>query len=102
MAIFDEKQGFLWVGIAIGAGAMLLVRGMKGPLAEVARSLTKASLKLSLDAVERAREGAAHLHEVLEDLLAEIHAERDAREEKRHKDARRRWAEDGRAREARS
>jgi hypothetical protein len=79
-----------WTAVALGAVAMLALPASLPLVAVVAGPLVKAATKAALLAYERARVGAAHAAEALEDLLAEARSEAEREIEKRRaEDARR-------------
>jgi hypothetical protein len=60
----------------IGAGTAWAARELLSPFGEVLRPLAKAGLKSGLQAAERGREAVARLAEMVDDLMAEVQAER--------------------------
>lgn len=77
MAILDEGR-YLVVGAVLGATAAILSRGVPRSLVEVARPLAKAAVRIGLTGAERALELYGRLGETVEDLAAEVLAERVA------------------------
>jgi hypothetical protein len=77
MALFNEKQRSLALGIGIGVAAVVLGRGFLTPFARVFRPLAKAGLKSAVLAYEAGREGMARLAEQVDDLAAEVRLERE-------------------------
>jgi hypothetical protein len=73
----DHTKGLL-KGIAIGVGAVLVVKYFGKPLAEAARPLTKAGMRSLLEAREKGEEWLAEAGESLSDIVAEVRAEREA------------------------
>jgi hypothetical protein len=75
MALIENGgRGFL-LGVLAGAGLVVDGRALLGPLRPVGRPLTKATLKTTLLAIEKARERIAEYGETMEDLLAEVRSE---------------------------
>lgn len=75
MALGDRDRGLL-IGLAVGAAFVLLGRELLTPVRRLARPAAKAALRSSFSAAEWGRERAARLSEELEDLAAEVQAER--------------------------
>ena len=80
MALIGDKERHLLLGIAVGAGAAWLARDLLTPLTRLARPVTKAGIRAGLDVAERGRETLARLGEHLDDLAAEVKAEREVDE----------------------
>ena len=78
MAIFDNPRRSLMAGIALGIGASAFSREVLRHFRPVLGPLTKASLKAGLHALDRGREATARFGEYVEDMLAEVEAERAA------------------------
>jgi hypothetical protein len=76
MAIFDTNGRSLLVGALIGGAALALTRGVPSAVAEVARPLAKSAIRLGMSGAERALELYGRLTETVEDLAAEVAAER--------------------------
>lgn len=76
MALLDEEQQKLLVGLAVGLGVSWAAREFLAPFRQAARPLAKAGIKSSILIAERGRETAARLGETVEDLVAEVVAER--------------------------
>jgi hypothetical protein len=72
----DEQRGFVKASL-LGVGLFAVGRHLLGPLREVARPMTKAGLRSALGAKERLEELAAEMGESLEDIVAEVRAERE-------------------------
>jgi hypothetical protein len=66
----------LLIGIGIGMAAGVLGRAFYPALKEVGRPLAKATIKSGLTAVDKAQESIAHFGELVEDMVAEVRAER--------------------------
>ena len=77
----------LWIGVAVGAGAVLAAPFVLPVVAAVARPLAREVVKLSLVIAELARIRGAVALESLDDLLAE--AREDARMVVERREARR-------------
>jgi hypothetical protein len=73
----NERQRWLLLGMAIGAGAATLFRDALKPFGAAMRPLAKSTVKAGLLVGERAREKAAEMGEMLEDLIVEVQAERE-------------------------
>ncbi len=78
MALPDGQGRFLLVGVALGIGAATIGRDLFVPLRRLARPMAKAALRSGFSAVERGRLFAARAAEQLEDLAAEVEAERQS------------------------
>jgi hypothetical protein len=76
MAILGDRERHLLLGMAVGAACVIFGRRLMAPVRRLARPTAKAALKSGLTAVERSREVVARLGEELEDLAAEVEAER--------------------------
>lgn len=77
MALTEKQQGFL-TGILAGAGAALALWALRKPLREVAAPVTKAGVRAALDARDWTEERLARAGESLDDIVAEVRAERAA------------------------
>lgn len=75
MALGDRERGLL-LGLVVGAACVVLGRQLLAPVQRLARPTAKAALKSGLSAAEWGRERVARLSEELEDLAAEVQAER--------------------------
>jgi hypothetical protein len=71
----DRERGLL-IGLAVGAVCVIVGRQLLTPVKCLARPTAKAALKSGLVAAEWGRERVARLSEEIEDLAAEVHAER--------------------------
>jgi hypothetical protein len=78
MAILDGEGRYLVVGVVLGATAARLSRGLPTSLVDVGRPLAKAGVRLGMAGAERALELYGRLTETVEDLTAEVLAERAA------------------------
>jgi hypothetical protein len=76
MAIFDAGQRKLLAGVVIGVAVSWAARELLAPFGQALRPLAKASIKSGLMAAERGREAVARLSETVDDLVAEVKAER--------------------------
>jgi hypothetical protein len=76
VALLGDRERSLLLGIAVGAACVIFGRRLLTPVRRLARPTAKAALKSGLTAVERSREMVARLSEELEDLAAEVEAER--------------------------
>jgi hypothetical protein len=76
MAIFDGEGRYLLVGAVLGATAATLSRGVPRSVAEVTRPLGKALVRIGMTGTDRALELYGRLTETVEDLAAEVYAER--------------------------
>jgi hypothetical protein len=81
MALFEDEQKRVLIGVGIGLAAAGLIRELIPALRGVGRPLAKATIKSSLALIEKGREKAAELGEAFEDLVAEARAELDAERE---------------------
>jgi hypothetical protein len=77
MALNERQQGFL-TGLLAGAGAALAVWALRKPLREVAAPVAKAGVRAAMDARDWTEERLARAGESLDDLVAEVRAERAA------------------------
>ena len=75
MAIEDFFKSGTGRGIAIGIGVAILAPLVLPTVARAARPLARAAIKSGLLLLEKGRETAAELGEVMEDLVAEAQAE---------------------------
>ena len=75
MAIEDFFKSGTGRGIAIGIGLAILAPLVLPTAARAARPLARAAIKTGLLLLEKGRETAAELGEVMEDLVAEAHAD---------------------------
>jgi Protein of unknown function (DUF5132) len=76
VAIQGNKRWLLG-GIAIGLWGYSFARDTLNPFRSVLRPLVKAGLRSGIDAFERGQERAARVQEYLDDLVAEVAAERE-------------------------
>ncbi len=81
MALFEDEQKRVLIGVGIGLAAAGLVRGLIPAFRGVGRPLAKATIKSGLVLLEKGREKAAELGEAFEDLVAEARAELNAERE---------------------
>ncbi|AKF10222.1 DUF5132 domain-containing protein [Sandaracinus amylolyticus] len=83
----------MWIGIAVGAGAVLAAPLVLPVAGAIARPLVRETIKLGFVVAELARERGAVALEALEDLIAEAREDAriaiEAREEPRGRGARR-------------
>lgn len=75
MAIFDDEQQKILLGIAIGVGAAALIKGVGSAFKGAGRPLAKATIKSGIIVLDKGREAAAHARETFEDLVAEVRSE---------------------------
>lgn len=81
-SVDDLLRSDLVKGVALGVGAALLIPVAATALAPVLRPMGRTALKAGVLAFERARETAAELGEMVEDMMAEAQTElRAARED---------------------
>lgn len=76
MALLEERERSLLLGLVVGFGCAVLGRQLLTPVKRLARPTAKAALRSGWTAVEWGRETAARLSEEMQDLAAEVHAER--------------------------
>jgi hypothetical protein len=76
MGLFDNG-GRVWLGIGLGAGAVVSAPYLLPVVGAITRPLLKVLLLQSALAFERGREVFAQLAESLEDLVAEVRTEVD-------------------------
>jgi hypothetical protein len=79
MALFDKDARRVWLGIGIGAGALLSAPYVVPALRSIVRPVFKAALLESMLAFERGREAFAHAAEMFDDVIAEVRVELDDR-----------------------
>ena len=65
-------------GLVVGTGATLFAPALRSFLANISRSVTKATIKGSIRLYEKGRESFAELGETVDDLMAEVKAEMEA------------------------
>jgi hypothetical protein len=75
MAIFDEENR-IFLGVVVGIAAAGIVKGLAPAFKGLGRPLAKAAIKSGLLVYETGRETLAQIGEVVEDLVAEVKAER--------------------------
>lgn len=75
MALRDRDRGLL-IGLAAGAAFAIFGRELLTPVRRIARPAARVALRSGLSAADWGRERMARLSEELEDLAAEVHAER--------------------------
>jgi hypothetical protein len=75
MALFDDKERNLLIGVGIGLAAAGLIRSAAPTFKGVGRPLAKATIKSSITLFDKGREKLAQFGEVFEDLVAEARAE---------------------------
>ncbi len=75
MALFDDDQRKVLLGVGIGMAALAVLRGVTPAFRGAGRPLAKATIKGGLVLFEKGREKAAQFGEVFEDLVAEARAE---------------------------
>ncbi len=74
MALLGRALG---LAVVVGAGVAIVATVVAAPgVLRAARPLAREALRRGLDAVERARSAAAELVEDVDDLVAEVRAER--------------------------
>jgi len=78
MAIFDDEQQNILIGIAIGVGAAALIKGVGSAFKGAGRPLAKATIKSGIILFDKGREAAARARETFEDLVAEVRSEMEA------------------------
>ena len=71
----DDEQRNLLVGVGIGMGALVLLKGLAPAFKGVGRPLAKATIKSGIVAFDKGREKMAEWRETYEDLVAEVHSE---------------------------
>jgi hypothetical protein len=71
----ENFKSNLITGLVAGVGASLLAPALRPFLANVSRSLTKATIKGSIHLYEKGRESFAELGETVDDLVAEAKSE---------------------------
>lgn len=76
MAFLNERERSLLLGIAVGAACVIFGRRLLTPVKRLARPTAKAALRSGWTALEQGRETVARLGEELEDIAAEVAAER--------------------------
>ncbi len=86
MALLEDDQKRVLIGVGIGLAAAGLVRGLIPALRGVGRPLAKATIKSSLVLFEKGKEKAAEFGEAFEDLLAEARAELEAERQGGHEE----------------
>jgi hypothetical protein len=67
-------------GAALAAGALLLIPGVASAVGRASRPLVRAALKTGGVAYDEFRKAGAEVYETMEDLAAELRAEREAAE----------------------
>lgn len=78
MALLEDDQKTVLIGIGIGLAAAGLLKSLTPAFHGMGRPLAKATIKSSLSLLEKGREKAAELGEAFEDLVAEARAELEA------------------------
>jgi hypothetical protein len=76
VALLDDKERMLLLGIAVGGAAVIIGREFLAPLRRVGRPLAKAAVLAGMTAFEAGQESAARLTEHVADLVAEVAVER--------------------------
>jgi hypothetical protein len=76
VALVNGNGRALLLGLVAGAVAATAGRELFEPLRRIGRPLAKTAIKSGLTAIERGQQGVALLGEHLEDLMAEVEAER--------------------------
>ncbi|SOD40437.1 DUF5132 domain-containing protein [Nitrosovibrio sp. Nv4] len=71
----ENFKSNLIIGLVTGVGASLLAPVLRPFLANVSRSLTKATIKGGIHLYEKGRESFAELGETVDDLVAEVKSE---------------------------
>ena len=77
MALFDEKNRNVMIAVMAGFVAAGIAKKVAPAFAGIGRPLAKAMIKSGLAIYETGREKLAQFGEVVEDLVAEVKAERD-------------------------
>ncbi len=67
-----NNSGRFFMGFAIGFGAGIVAREAAPHVAKAIRPLSKRTMKVAVNSLEKAREGFARLGEVLEDITEEV------------------------------
>jgi hypothetical protein len=75
MAILEDEQRNILVGIAVGLGVAALIKEVAPAFKGAGRPLAKAAIKSGIIALDKSREAAAHVRETYEDLVAEVRSE---------------------------
>lgn len=75
MAILEDEQRNILLGIAVGLGAAALIKGVGPAFKGAGRPLAKAAIKSGIIVLDKSREAAAHVRETYEDLVAEVRSE---------------------------
>jgi hypothetical protein len=75
MALLDDDQRNILIGVGIGVVTASLLKGIAPAFRGVGRPLAKAGIKSGITLMEKGREKFAHLSEVFEDLVAEVKTE---------------------------
>ncbi len=78
MALLEDEQRNVLIGIAIGLAAAGLLKNIGPAFRGMGRPLAKAAIKSSLTFLDKGREKTAEFGEAFEDLVAEARAELDA------------------------
>lgn len=73
-------RGSVLIGIAIGAGALLLVPGVAAAVARAGRPLLRSAVRQGAGAAEAAGRAFGDLYEHVEDVVAEVRADMAAAE----------------------
>jgi hypothetical protein len=76
VAFLNERDRSLLLGMAVGAACVIFGRRLLTPVKRLARPTAKAALRSGWTALEHGRETVTRLGEQLEDLAAEVAAER--------------------------
>jgi hypothetical protein len=84
MALLEDDQKRVLIGIGIGLAAAGLIKGLIPSFRGVGRPLAKATIKSGLALIDKGREKAAEFGEAFEDLVAEARAEIDAERQGSH------------------
>src|SRR5918999_936052 len=77
MAVLEDEQRTLIIGVVAGLAAAGLVKSLAPAFSGTGRPLLKGLIKAGLTTFETGREKFAEASEVIEDLLAEVRAERE-------------------------
>ena len=78
MALLEDEQRTLIIGLVAGVAATGLVKYLVPAFSGVGRPLIKGLIKTGLITLESGREKLAQASEVIEDLFAEVRAELEA------------------------
>jgi len=77
MALLDELENNVVLGVAAGIGAALAAPILLPAVVRVARPLLKGAMRAGIVFYDRGRETVAEVREQMEDMAAEVRAEMD-------------------------